>query len=409
MDRKSSAFPSNNHTLAFHDHEIAPQHGTSTMKLSAVPENPLEWLARAAGAVPTPILDTLIALLLARSVMVATRLDIFEALAGGPLLPDEVAARCGTDPSATAKLLSALAGADYLTYDAGRYGLAPVARKWLLKDSPHSLRDAILLQLLDARFIEHLDDFVRSGEPVHMHEGLTTDEWALYMRGMRSGATLAASELVRRVPVPSGARAMLDIGGAHGYYSVALCRRHLDLRSTILDLPEACAAAAPLLAAEGMGDRVVYQPGNALTTDLGVETYDLVLIANLAHHFSAGANRALVRRIARALRPGGALVFAEVMRPRTPGDAGQAGALADLYFALTSESGAWSFEEMAAWQREAGLIPRKPMRLLTAPGGGLQIATRPRVRSTRFTTDPMAHPSAHRDRDTHLASSLTPT
>ncbi len=409
MDRKFSAFPSNNHTLAFHDHEIAPQHGTSTMKLSAVPENALEWLARAAGAVPTPILDTLIALLLARSVMVATRLDIFEALAGGPLPPDEVAARCGTDPSATAKLLSALAGADYLTYDAGRYGLAPVARKWLLKDSPHSLRDAILLQLLDARFIEHLDDFVRSGEPVHMHEGLTTDEWALYMRGMRSGATLAASELVRRVPVPSGARAMLDIGGAHGYYSVALCRRHLDLRSTILDLPEACAAAAPLLAAEGMGDRVVYQPGNALTTDLGVETYDLVLIANLAHHFSAGANRALVRRIARALRPGGALVFAEVMRPRTPGDAGQAGALADLYFALTSESGAWSFEEMAAWQREAGLIPRKPMRLLTAPGGGLQIATRPRVRSTRFTTDPMAHPSAHRDRDTHLASSLTPT
>ncbi len=409
MDRKFSAFPSNNHTLAFHDHEIAPQHGTSTMKLSAVPENALEWLARAAGAVPTPILDTLIALLLARSVMVATRLDIFEALAGGPLPPDEVAARCGTDPSATAKLLSALAGADYLTYDAGRYGLAPVARKWLLKDSPHSLRDAILLQLLDARFIEHLDDFVRSGEPVHMHEGLTTDEWALYMRGMRSGATLAASELVRRVPVPSGARAMLDIGGAHGYYSVALCRRHLDLRSTILDLPEACAAAAPLLAAEGMGDRVVYQPGNALTTDLGVETYDLVLIANLAHHFSAGANRALVRRIARALRPGGALVFAEVMRPRTPGDAGPAGALADLYFALTSESGAWSFEEMAAWQREAGLIPRKPMRLLTAPGGGLQIATRPRVRSTRFTTDPMAHPSAHRDRDTHLASSLTPT
>lgn len=370
------------------------------MKLSAVPENPLEWLARAAGAVPTPILDTLIALLLARSVMVATRLGIFEALADGPLPPGEVAARCDTAPYATAKLLSALTGAHYLSYDSGRYALAPVARKWLLKDSPHSLRDAILLQLLDARFIEHLDDFLRTGEPVHMHEGLTPDEWTLYMRGMRSGAVLAAGELVRRVPVPSSARAMLDIGGAHGYYSAALCRRHPDLRSTILDLPEACAAAAPLLAAEDMGNRIVYQPGNALTTDLGVETYDLVLIANLAHHFSAGANRALVRRIARALRPGGVLVFAEVMRPRTPGDAGQAGALADLYFALTSESGAWSFEEMAAWQREAGLNPKKPIRLLTAPGGGLQIATRPRVRSTRSargTTRPTTRPIAHSD------------
>lgn len=35
------------------------------------------------------------------------------------------------------------------------------------------------------------------------------------------------------------------------------------------------------------------------------------------------------------------------------------GAFYDLYFALTSRSGTWSFSEMRSWQTDAGLVPRK--------------------------------------------------
>jgi hypothetical protein len=52
---------------------------------------------------------------------------------------------------------------------------------------------------------------------------------------------------------------MLDIGGSHGYHSVVICRRHPGLRSVVLDLPQAIRHAAPLLADEGMGDRVVHR------------------------------------------------------------------------------------------------------------------------------------------------------
>ena len=44
------------------------------------------------------------------------------------------------------KLLDALAGCEYLGWDAGRYALAPIARKWLLADSPQTLRDKMLWQ-----------------------------------------------------------------------------------------------------------------------------------------------------------------------------------------------------------------------------------------------------------------------
>src|SRR5579872_4942679 len=114
------------------------------MRLGAVAENLLERLMLALGVVPTPVLDTMVALLLSRTVMAGTRLGIFEALEPGALPAEQVAAVCGTDVRATEKLLFALAGAGYLRADGPCYQLAPMARRWLLASSSRSMRDAVL-------------------------------------------------------------------------------------------------------------------------------------------------------------------------------------------------------------------------------------------------------------------------
>ena len=62
---------------------------------------------------------------------------------------------------------------------------------------------------------------------------------------------------------------------------------------------------------------------------------------------------------------------------QSPRDVGELGALSNLYFAATSEAGTWSMKEIADWQRGAGLLPCKPIRLLTAPGAELQAAIKP--------------------------------
>ncbi len=344
------------------------------MKIGIIPENMLERAALAAGVVPRPLFDTHVAMMLARTIMTATKLGVFEALASGPLTADRVAARCGTDPRATEKLLTALAGSGYVRAEQAQYVLAPVARKWLLKDSPRSLRDKMLMQFTEWEWIEGYEEFVGSGTPRDIHGVMSDDEWGPYQRAMGAVASGSASEVGRRTPVPSGARDMLDIGGSHGYYSVAICRHHPGLRAVILDLPEAVKHAEPILAREGMGDRVTHRAGNALTDDLGTQAWDLVFVANLVHHFDEKANQDLVRRIARALRPGGILVIQEFIRLQKPGEGGQVGALGELYFALTSQSGTWSLAEIAGWQKEANLTPRKPLRLLTLPGAALQAA-----------------------------------
>jgi SAM-dependent methyltransferase len=193
---------------------------------------------------------------------------------------------------------------------------------------------------------------------------------------MRAQANPLTRWLARRVPVPDGARDLLDIGGSHGYFSVVLCRRHPGLRATVLDLPDAVTHARPLLEREGVGEHVTLRAGNALTDDLGEAAYDVILIFSLVHHFDEETNRSLVSRAARALRPGGYLVIGDALRPSSPGRGGQQGAFFDLYFALTSESGLWTFDEMRSWQVAAGLTPRKSISLV--PGGAfvLQVAER---------------------------------
>ncbi len=347
------------------------------MRVGVIPENVPEWIGLMAGALPTPLAHTLIGLLLGRTIMVATRVGIFESLGSGSLDASEVAGRCNTQPAPTEKLLRALVSCRLLRLRADRYRLTRTARRWLLQASPCSLRDSILFTFVEEQAFDHLEPFLHSGEALDVHQmELSAEVWSLYHRGMRSRARLSSTEVAWRTPVPAGAREMLDIGGSHGHYAAAICRRHPRLRAVILDLPEAVAHAAPLLAEEGMGDRVVYRAGDALRDDLGCEVYDLVFISHLVHHFDEAANRELARRVARALRPGGVMVIQEVVRGKSPTKGGQIGGLMDLYFALTSASGTWSFAEMADWQREAGLRPRRPRHLRTLPGAGQQVAVK---------------------------------
>ena len=81
------------------------------MKVGVIPENPMERLGLALGVIPTPLIENMMAMLLARTVMVGTKLGVFEALADGSLTAPDVADRCAAHPGATIKLLNALVGA----------------------------------------------------------------------------------------------------------------------------------------------------------------------------------------------------------------------------------------------------------------------------------------------------------
>ena len=348
------------------------------MRLKVSAETPLERVALALGLAPVTLVDTHMSFLRARAIMVATKLGVFDALSNEAMSAEQIASRCGLALLPAPRLLNALVASGYLRFRRGLYSLTPLSRKWLRADSPQSVRDKVLFEFFEWSMVEGMEEFVRTGHAQDLHGHGDDERWGAYQRAMRALSGLAAPEIVSRSPMPKGATAMLDIGGSHGFISVAMCRKYPALRAVVLDLPSAVRHAAPILAKEHMGDRVVHRPGDALVEDLGEAEWDFVYVSQLVHHFDEQTNRAFIKRIARALKPGGHLLILELIRPATPGESGQVGALLDLYFALTSQSGTWSVDEIAGWQREAGLSVMRPIHLRTVPGASEVIGAKPR-------------------------------
>jgi SAM-dependent methyltransferase len=346
------------------------------MKIGAIPQSAIEWLALKLELAPRALVDTHGAMLLARTVMAGADLRVFDALAAQPLTAEETATACGAAAGPMGLLLDALAACGYLRFSNGRFALTRRAHPWLLSAARTSVHDKLLLQVVEWRWLETLEDFIRSGRPLDFHVAMSAEERGLYHRGMRALAGVAGREVARCIPVPHGARRMIDLGGSHGHFAAEICRHYPDLAAEVMDLPEAVETAAPMLAAEGLGERLVHRPDDARTADLGVEQYDLVFMSNLAHHLDAEQNHALAGRVSRALRRGGAFVIQEPARTEHPAQTGQIPALLSLYFAMQSRPGVrtWTVREMAAWQRSAGLKTRRTKALRTAPGWVQQAA-----------------------------------
>lgn len=341
------------------------------MRLGVIAESLLERIAIWTGRVPEPLVDTQLMYTMARTIMTASERGVFHALASGPATADEVARRCGTEPRATRQVLNALAGVRYLEFDGEAFALADRVRRWLDPALPESLHDKLEMQeAFELRFTDHFGRYLASGEPLDMHAVLEGDDWDVYQRGMLAVARGSADEVARRTYVPRGARTLLDIGGAHGLYAAALCRRHPQLHAVVLDLPQATQRAAPLVASHGLGDRLETWSGDIWKVELEAEAYDLVFASQFAHHFDAPANRTLTQRIAASLRPAGAYVVQDFVRPESRRDIRRmgAGALLDFYFGATSAGGTWSADEVAEWQRASDLEPIRPRWLRTLPG-----------------------------------------
>ena len=341
------------------------------MRLGPSASNIPEWIALRLDLAPIPIVDTQIAMTAARAIMAGSSLGLFDAIAGGAHTVEAIAAACHTNPRATRALVDALVGIEYLEKSGDTtYVNSRRVERWIVSSSPRCLKDKLAFQEVEWRLLGGLEAFVRTGAAIDMHATLDAASYARYQRGMRALAAGMAPVVARHIPVPRGARRLLDIGGSHGLYSVALCRRHRELRAEVLELAAALPVSAELLDLEKMGRRVIHRSGDALTDDLGEATYDVVLVVNLVHHFDAAQNIALARRVARALAPRGMYVIVDLERA-----AGAAlGGMLDLYFALTSTSGTWTAPEMQQWQRDAGLRVRAPVRPRLLPGYVIQSA-----------------------------------
>lgn len=349
------------------------------MRIGLRPGNPAEWLALRAGLVPVAAAEAWGGMALSGVVVAAVRTGITARLAAGHASAPELAAELGLDPVPTRLLLDCLRSAGHVTERSGRYRLSRSARRWLDPGSPLSVAGYVAGTADYWPWWSGLDEAVRGGGTSGSHQAPPGDPyWRRYLDGQRELARLSAPEIARKLPLPPGATALLDIGGGHGGYSAALCARHPALRATVLDLPGSAAVGREMIAAAGLSGRVSFRDGDAATADLTAGAgagYDAVLCFNLVHHLAPDAAAGLFRRIAAALKPGGVLavldVFAEPGRRR-----GAHADLLGLFVYLSSGARVHSPRDLREWLRAAGFTRPGKIAILRVPGLTLQVATR---------------------------------
>ncbi len=345
------------------------------MRYTIHPSNLLEWFALKAGSVPRPILDTTLPIIQARALMAANSCGVLRKLAERDMTAPELATVLGLDRECLTLLLRVIAGLDYVARIGSKWALTTHGRRYFGPAAPESYEAFVEYGAAQWRFVEDLEDVLRSGKGIDFHAQQTPAEWQAYQRSMLENAKAFGWFVAQHTPVPSGALSCLDLAGSHGYVGGLLCERHPPMRSTVMDRREALATARTLGEGTSWHRHVNFQEGDLLKDDYGRDR-DVVLLCNILHHFSAETNGEVLRRVHDALKPGGAVSIFEIESPEEGQKTDAAGDGFALYFRITSTSTCFRASDYTAWLLQGGFQQPRVVRSIQMPSRMLVVATK---------------------------------
>jgi SAM-dependent methyltransferase len=308
----------------------------------------------------------------------AADLDVFSTLQPEPLSAVEAAKRLECDVRGMTILLDALTGIGILVKSNARYSLASSAASLVVDDSPLSVAAMLRHQANCLRRWARLPWVVRSGQPAEVGSsvrGAQADQQS-FIGAMHDVSNPLAESLIREIN-PGGVRCVLDVGGGSGTWTLAWLRAEPTARAILFDLPEVIPMARDRLSGCGMSDRVDLVAGDFYTDPLP-NGADLVWLSAIIHQNSPAENRALYRRIAESLEPGGQLLIRDIVM-----DESHTEPLAGALFAVnmlvaTAGGGTYTLAEIRADLHSAGF---DNVRLIRADEGMHAIVAARRTRT----------------------------
>jgi SAM-dependent methyltransferase len=304
---------------------------------------------------PGPLMKLTTAYWESQALLTANRIGLFDALAGGTLDTQAIAAKLNTAPRPTRLLLNACVGLGLLEARPDGFCNSPLSSAFLVSGSPAYMGNAI-------RYSDNLygawgglETALREDHPTMAPEtylGRDPQKTRDFVYGMHDRALGIGRALVGLVDL-GGCRQLLDVGGGPGTYSALLTLRYPDLRATVMDLPEVVTIAAEIVAGMGVADRVDMLAGDYMNTPFP-KARDVVLISGVFHRESEPTCRRLIERAAGSLLPGGRLLISDVFT-----DAGGTQPVFATLFGLNMmlsapEGGVHADADVARWMTEAG-------------------------------------------------------
>ena len=279
-----------------------------------------------------------------RVILTANNFRVFDHLRNSSSAT-EIAEKLRTDPRATEMLLDALTGIGLVSKSrGGRYRNAPVSNRYLVKGARLYQGDIIKHSSTLWQNFSALDEVVKTGRPAR--RAFDHDS---FIMGMHNLAVLRTESLIKAVGLKR-VGTMLDLGGGPGTNAIAVAKK--GIKVTVFDLPDTIKIARKIARREGVS-RIRFIAGDFRVDSIG-SGYDLILLSQIFHAFSAEENIALLSKCKTAMNPGGRVVVQEF-----PIDETRTTPLRSALFSVnmlvgTEKGRCYSPKEIKYWLTETG-------------------------------------------------------
>lgn len=238
----------------------------------------------------------------------ALNADIFSRLSNSGKQLKELTQETGIDSNALEILLTACVSLGLLTRDEqGLYANAPASQTYLVRESKLYFGDYFRFQI-DRQIYPVLEqlDAALAGEkvtPFYEQINASKEEVDHFIHAQHSGSIGPAYLLSKRIDLSNG-RSLLDVAGGSGAFSIVLCERFPQLKSTIVDFPKVVENAARFVEEAQLSSRIDYLPGNALDVRWPINQ-DVILMSYLLSVVAESDITKLFSKAYQALEPGG--------------------------------------------------------------------------------------------------------
>lgn len=308
----------------------------------------------------------------------AVESGFFDAVAGRSMNASELAAATNCSERGVTAVMDSLIGLALAARNQdGRYVLTAESQAFLTGTHPASL----------APFFRHcsrdlmgawpsITECVRTGQPVKRvdAEQSGAEFFRDFVEALFPIGYQAALAVARSVSFPPEAAInVLDIAAGSGVWSIALAQSFPNARVTAVDWERVLPVTRKVTAQHGLAGRYKFVSGDILEADFG-SGYDVATLGQILHSEGDRRSAELLKKVFRALKPGGTIVIADFLANEDRTGPPQALIFSVNMLVHTSTGRAFTFQEIAAWLAEAGF---ETPRLLDIPAPSVVLATKP--------------------------------
>lgn len=311
---------------------------------------------------------------------VALHHRLFDHLDGAPKTVEQMAAITGASSRGLRAIMNALVGFNFLKRDhEGRYHLTPESATFLVTTKPSFFGGMIMhtsRQLIPNWL--HLNEVVATGKPATAVNS-EDDGTAFFQELVENIFPMSygpAKALAAHFNLGGSGRPfrVLDLAAGSGVWGIAVAQSSPLVIVTAVDWPGVLPVTEKTVARFGLTDRYTFVPGDLLSADFGRDQ-DLATLGHILHSEGEERSKELLRKVFDALAPGGTIAIQEFLV-----NSDRTGPPMSLVFAVnmlvnTEHGDTFSFDEIAAWLKEAGFT--HPRQLDTPGPSPLILATKP--------------------------------